>query len=69
MDIFTENGHSRDSLINIATEYLRKINKPKTNNQNNTRYTITLPRVPIRDSKLGKMNLENRNLEKMILTH
>ena len=29
IDIFTENGHNRTTLTNIATEYLRKINKPK----------------------------------------
>ena len=29
IDIFTENGHNRNTLTNIATEYLWNINKPK----------------------------------------
>ena len=41
IDIFTENGHNRNTLTNIATEYLRKINKPKSKDQNNTKNTKT----------------------------
>ena len=33
IDIFTENGHNRNTLTNIATEYLRSINKPKKTKQ------------------------------------
>ena len=40
-DIFTENGHNRNTLTNIATEYSRNINNPKSNNQNNTKNTKT----------------------------
>ena len=36
IDIFTENGHNKNTLTNIATEYLRNINKPKSKDQNNT---------------------------------
>ena len=57
IDIFTENGHNRNPLTNIATEYLRNINKPKSNDQNNTKNTkniIELTRVPILDPKLPK---------------
>ena len=55
IDIFTENGHSRNTLTNIATECLRNINKPKSNDQNNTKNTkniIKLPWVPILGPKL-----------------
>ena len=31
IDIFPENGHNWNKLINIATEYLRNTNKPKRN--------------------------------------
>ena len=41
IDIFTENGHNRNTLTNIATEYLRNINKSKSNDQNNTKNTKT----------------------------
>ena len=57
IDIFTENGHNRNTLTNIATEYLRNINKPKSNDQNNTKNTkniIKLPWVPIRGPKFEK---------------
>ena len=56
IDIFTENGHNRNTLTNIATEYLRNINKPKSNDQNNTKNTknIKLPWVPIFGPKLRK---------------
>ena len=57
IDIFTENGHNRNTLANIATEYLQNINKPKSNNQNNTKNTkniIKLPWVPILGPKLRK---------------
>ena len=57
IDIFTENGHNRNILTNTATEYLRNINKPKSNDQNNTRNTkniIKLPWVPILGPKLRK---------------
>ena len=37
--IFTENGHNRNTMTNIATEYLRNINEPKSNDQNNTKNT------------------------------
>ena len=37
IDIFTKNGHNRNALTNIATEYLRNINKPKSNGQNNNK--------------------------------
>ena len=55
IDIFTDNGHSRNTLTNIATEYLRNINKSKSNGQNNTKNTkniIKLPWVPILGPKL-----------------
>ena len=29
MDVFTENGHNRNTVTNIATENARNINKPK----------------------------------------
>ena len=57
MDIFTENGHNRNTLTNITTEYLRNINKPKSNDQNNNKNTkniIKLPWVPILGPKLRK---------------
>ena len=57
IDIFTENGHNRNTLINIATEYLRNINKPKSNHQNNAKNTksiIKLLWVPILGPKLRK---------------
>ena len=57
IDIFTENGHNRNAPSNIATEYLRNINKPKRNDQNNTKNTeniIKLPWVPILGPKLRK---------------
>ena len=55
-NIFTENVHNKNTLTNIATEHLRNINKPKSNDQNNTKNTknIKLPRVPILDPKLQK---------------
>ena len=57
IDIFTENGHNRNTLTNIATEYLRNTNKPKSNDQNNTKNTkniIKLPWAPIIGPKLRK---------------
>ena len=54
IDIFTENGHNRNTLTNIATKYLRNINKPKSNDQNNNKNTIKLPWVPILGPKLRK---------------
>ena len=54
IDIFTENGHNRNTLTNIATEYLRNINKPKSNDQNNNKNTIKLPWVQILGPKLRK---------------
>ena len=57
INIFTENGHNRNTLTNIASEYLRNINKQKSNNQNNNKNTkniITLPWVPILGPKLRK---------------
>ena len=57
IDNFTENGHNGKTLTNIATEYLRNINKPKSNDQNNTKNTkniIKLPWVPILGPKLRK---------------
>ena len=57
IEIFKENGHNRNILTNIATEYLRNINKPRNNNQNNTKNTkniIKLPWVPILGPKLRK---------------
>ena len=50
----TENGHNRNTLTNIATEYLWNINKPKSNDQKNNTNTIKLPRVPILGPKLRK---------------
>ena len=43
-------------MTNIATEYLRNTNKPKSNDQNNTKNTknIKLPWVPILGPKLRK---------------
>ena len=52
--IFTENGYNRNTLNNIATEYLRNINKPKSNDQNNNKNTIKLPWVLILGPKLRK---------------
>ena len=55
IEIFTENGNNRNAVTNIATEYLQNINKPKTNNQNNTKNAkniINLPWVPILILKL-----------------
>ena len=45
-----------DALTKIAAEYLRNINKPKSNDQNNTKSTkhIKLPLVRILGPKLGK---------------
>ena len=46
-----------NTLNKIATEYLRNINKPKSNNQNNTKNTrkiIKLPWMPILGYKLQK---------------
>ena len=57
IEIFTENWNNRSALTTITTEYLRNINKPKTNDQNNTKNTknmIQLPWVPILGPKLGK---------------
>ena len=57
IDILTENRHNRNTLTNIATEYLRNINKPKSNGQNNTKNTksiIKLPWVLILAPKLRK---------------
>ena len=55
--IFTENRHNKNTLSNIATEYLRNINKPKSNDQNNTKNTkniIKSPWVSILGPKLLK---------------
>ena len=55
--IFTENEFNRNTLTNIATEYLRNINKAKSNDQNNTKNTkniIKLPWVPILGPKVQK---------------
>ena len=46
IDIFTENGHNRNTLTNIATEYLRNTNKPKRNDQNNTMNTKNITKLP-----------------------
>ena len=62
INIFTENGHDRNTLTNIATEYLRNINKQQQqkktkNNQNNpknTKHIRNLPWVPIIGPKLQK---------------
>ena len=57
IDIFIENGHNRNTLTNIATEYIRNINKPKSNSQNSTKNTkniIKLPWLPILGPKLRK---------------
>ena len=57
IDIFTENGHNMNTLTNIATEYLRNINKPKSNDQNNNknnRNIIKLTWVPMLGPKLRK---------------
>ena len=67
IDIFTENGHNRNTLTNIATEYLRNINKPKSNDQNNTKNTkniIKLPWVPILFLVLSfEKNLKRKTLK------
>ena len=39
IDIFPESGHDRNKPTNIATEYLEKTNKPKIDDQNNTKNT------------------------------
>ena len=57
IDIFTENGHNRNTLTNIATEYLRNINKPNSNDQNITKNTKDIIKslwVPILGPKLRK---------------
>ena len=56
IDIFTENGHNRNTMTNIVTEYSRNINKPKSNDQNSTKNTknIRLPWMPILGPKLRK---------------
>ena len=46
IDIFTENGQNRNTLTNVATEYLRNINKPKSNNQKNTKNTKNIIKLP-----------------------
>ena len=46
IDIFTENGHNRNTQTNIATEYLQNINKPKSNDQNNAKNTKTIIKLP-----------------------
>ena len=53
---FTVNGHNGNTLNNIATEYLRSINKPKSNGQNSTKNikNIKLQWVPILGLKLRK---------------
>ena len=61
IDIFTENGHNRNTLTNIAREYLRNINKPKSNDQNNTKNTkniIKLPWMPIHGPKIRKKDIK-----------
>ena len=53
--VFTENGHNRNTLTYIAAEYLRNINKSKSNDQNNPKNTKNikkLPWVPILGPKL-----------------
>ena len=53
IDILLENGHNRNTLTNIA----KNINKPKSNDQNNTKTTkkiIKLPWVLILGPKLRK---------------
>ena len=45
--IFTENGYNRNTLNNIATEYLRNINKPKSNDQNNNKNTKNIIKLPV----------------------
>ena len=65
IDIFTENGHNKNTLTNIATEYLRNINKPKSKDENKTKYIkniINLPWVPILGPKLRK-NLKRKTLK------
>ena len=57
IDIFTEDEHNRNTLTNITTEYLQKINKQKSNGQNNIKRTkniIKLPWVPILGHKSWK---------------
>ena len=57
IDIFIGNRHNRYTLIKIAIGYLRNINKPKSNDQNNTKNTksiVKLPWVPILGPKLRK---------------
>ena len=63
--IFTESEYNRNTLTNIATEYLRNINKPKSNDQNNTKNTkniIKLPWVSILGPKLQK-KLKKKDLK------
>ena len=55
IDILTKNGHGRNTVTNIATKYLRNIIKTKRNDQNNTKNTeniIKLPWVPAPGPKL-----------------
>ena len=46
IDIFTENGHNRNTLTNIATEYLQNINKRKSNDQSNTKNIKSIIKLP-----------------------
>ena len=65
MDIFADNKHNKNTLTNIATEYLRSISKPKSNGQNNTkntRHIIKLPWVPILAPKFGN-KFENKDIK------
>ena len=39
INILAQNGHNRNTLTNIITEYFRNINKPKSNDQNNNKNT------------------------------
>ena len=46
IEIFTENGHNRNTTTNIATEYLQNSNKPKRNDQKNTKNTRSIIKLP-----------------------
>ena len=46
-DIFTENGHTINTPITAVKEYLRNINKPKSNDQKNIKDTENIIKLPL----------------------
>ena len=58
-----------NTLSNIATEYLRNINKPKSNDQNNTKNTknIKVPLVTILGPKL-RQELKRKDIKTLFMS-